>query len=216
MKREEEVITKKRKKRSDAKRDVKPTISVDLKDCIYRLAYITNTPVKDVAEIICIKGLQSRSVIEHLSQHFRREFQFMSTLYLGDLSRESLQKKSQTGKNERITIRFNQGTKDSPYETINRLSDALDVTTAKATALLLEASVRNTNILNAFVKTYLHGNIDKMRMKELKQVLQYVNKNNPYNEDISWFTLLSMIFEEVKDSATDVKKAVHDWLQQFK
>lgn len=212
MKREEGVITKNRKVRSDKKRDVKPTISVDLKNCIYRLSYITDTPVKDVVEIICEKGLRTRKVIEYLSHYFRREYQFMSTIYLGDLGRESLQSKYQSGKNERITTRFNQAT----YEDIKSLSDALDVTPTKATALLLDASIRNTNLLNAFVKTYLHGTIDKNRMKELKQVLHYVNKNNPYNEDISWFTLLSMIFEEVKENTTNVKEAIHTWMEKYK
>lgn len=212
MKREEGVMTKKRAIRSDKKKDIKPTISTALKSCIYRLSYITNTPVKDVVEIICEKGLRSRKVIEYLSRNFRREYKYLNTIYMGDLGRESLQGKYQSGKNERITTRFNQMT----YEDIKRLSDALDVTSSKATALLLDASVRNTNLLNAFVKTYLHENIDKMRMKELKQVLQYVNKNNPYNEDISWFTLLSMIYEEVKDNTVNVKEAIHNWMDNFK
>jgi hypothetical protein len=212
MGREEEVITKERKIRSDKKRDVKPTISTELKNCIYRLSYITDTPVKDVVEVICEKGIQSRKVIEYLSQYFRREYKYMNTLYMGDLCRGSLQRKCQSGKNERITTRFNQAT----FEDIKTLSVALDVTPSKTTALLLDASIRNTNILNAFVKSYLHQNVDQGRMKELKMVLQYVNKNNPYNEDISWFTLLSMILEEVKDSTTNVKEAIHSWMDKFK
>ncbi|MDA6082696.1 hypothetical protein OSJ97_24410, partial [Escherichia coli] len=64
------VVAKDRKTRSDKKRDVKPTISIDLKNCIYRLSYITNTPVKDVIETICEKGLQSRKVMEYLSEYF--------------------------------------------------------------------------------------------------------------------------------------------------
>lgn len=212
MKREEGVVTKERKVRSDKKRDVKPTISIELKNCIYRLSYITNTPVKDVVEMICEKGLQSRKVIEYLSHYFRREYQFLNTIYMGDSQRESLQRKCQPGKNERITTRFSQET----FENIKSLSNALDVTPTKAAALLLDASVRNTNLLNAFVKTYLHGTVDKMRMKELKQVLHYINKNNPYNEDISWFTLLSMIYEEAKDSTENLKEALHNWIDKFK
>lgn len=212
MNKEAAVSIKNRKVRSDKKRDVKPTISIELKNCIYRLSYITNTPVKDVAETICEKGLKARKVIDYLSLYFRRDYQFVNTFYIGDLSRESLQRKYQSGRNERITIRFNQTT----YEEINSLAAALDVTPSKATALLLNASVRNTNLLNAFVKAYLHDHIDKNRMKELKQVLQYVNKNNPYNEDISWFTLLSLIFEEVKDNTGSVKDAIQHWMNKYK
>ena len=212
MQREEVEVKKNRKTRSDKKRDVKPTISSNLKDCIYRLSYITNTPVKDVAEILCVKGLQSRKVIEYLSEYFRREYKFLNTIYMGDPGRESLQGKYQSRKNERITIRFTQAT----YENIFSLANALDVTPSKATALLLDASIRNTNLLNAYVKRYLHDHIDDIRMKELKQVLKYINKNNPYNEEISWFTLLSMMIEEIKGSTNSVKGVIHMWMGKYK
>lgn len=212
MKREEVTDTKKRKTRSDKKRDVKPTISNNLRECVYRLSYITNTPVKDVVEILCEKGLKSRKVIDYLSQYFRRNFQFLNTVFIGNFERESLQHKYQSGKNVRITTRFNQNI----YEDISSLAYALDVTPSKATALLLEASVRNTNILNAFVKTYLHGQVDDSRMKELKQVLKYINKNNPYKEEISWFALLSMIFDDIKDSTSNVKDKIHSWIDKYK
>jgi hypothetical protein len=38
------------------KKDVKPTISIHLIECIYRL-YIRNIPVKNVGETICEVGL---------------------------------------------------------------------------------------------------------------------------------------------------------------
>jgi hypothetical protein len=212
MEREEAVMTKNRKKRSDAKRDIKPTISSNLKDCIYSLSYITNTPVKDVAVLLCEKGLRSRKVIEHLSQHFRRDYQFMSTVFIGEWGRESLQRKYQPGKNERITARFSQ----TSYEDIYVLSSALDVTPSKATALLLDASIRNVNLLNAFVKVSLQEHLDEARMKELKHVLKYINKNNPYSEEISWFTLMDMIFQDMKEKAGDVKGMVSHWLEKYK
>ncbi|MEK5109808.1 hypothetical protein MHI57_24390 [Cytobacillus sp. FSL K6-0129] len=201
---------KKRQTRSDKKRDIKPTISIDLKNCIYQLSYITNQPVKDIVEILCEKGLQSRKVMEYLSQYFRRDYQFFKTRFFGQLERESLQRKYQSPKNERVSVRFTQLT----YEDIRKLSDALDVTPSKATALLLDASVRNANLLNAMVKLFLHEQLDPSRMDELKRVMKYVNKNNPYNEEISWFNLLSFIFDEVKDTTTNVKVAINNWLNK--
>ncbi|MGG3691045.1 hypothetical protein [Caldifermentibacillus hisashii] len=53
-------------------------------------------------------------------------------------------------------------------------------------------------------------------MKELKLVLKYINKNNPYNEEWSWFTLLSMIYEDAKDSAINVKEAINTWMNKYK
>ncbi|MEK4966785.1 hypothetical protein MKX29_03665 [Cytobacillus sp. FSL R7-0696] len=199
---------KKRQTRSDKKKDIKPTISIDLKNCIYQLSYVTNQPVKDIVEILCEKGLQSRKVMEYLSQYFRRDYQFFNTTFFGQLERESLQRKYQSPKNERVSVRFTQWT----YEDIRKLSDALDVTPSKATALLLDASVWNANLLNAMVKLFLHEQLDQSRMDELKRVMKYVSKNNPYNEEISWFNLLSFIFDEVKDTTTNVKVAINNWL----
>ncbi|MGN7183209.1 hypothetical protein ACTHRJ_20485, partial [Cytobacillus kochii] len=96
---------KKRQTRSDKKKDIKPTISIDLKNCIYQLSYVTNQPVKDIVEILCEKGLQSRKVMEYLSQYFRRDYQFFNTTFFGQLERESLQRKYQSPKNERVSVR---------------------------------------------------------------------------------------------------------------
>jgi hypothetical protein len=211
MKREEVVNKKKRKTRSDKKRDVKPTIPA-LKSCIYRVSFITNTPVKDVAEILCVKGLRSRKVMDHLSNFFRRDLHFSQTLYMGDLERESLQRKRQEGEKERITVRFTQPV----FEDINSLAYALDVTPSKATALLLDASIRNTNLLNAYIKMHLHHHLDPGRMKELKKVLKFINQDNPYDEEISWFTLVSKIFEDIKESTNNVKLAIHHWMDKHK
>ncbi|MCM3068585.1 hypothetical protein M3568_19950 [Priestia flexa] len=83
------VEEKKRKIRSDKKRDVKPSLPIDLKECVYRLSYITNTPVKNVIESICISGLASSKVMDYLSNYFRRGFSFGSTVYMGDMSKDT-------------------------------------------------------------------------------------------------------------------------------
>ncbi|MGG1021155.1 hypothetical protein ABE151_17510 [Bacillus paralicheniformis] len=212
MKREEPNLNKKRKTRSDKKKDVKPTVPINLKNCIFRLSYVTNTPVKNVVEVICEKGLRSKIVIDHLSTYFRRDFQYLNTFYIGDLRRESLQRSNQPGVNMRITTRFTQET----YNNICALSYALDVTPTRATALLLDASVRNTNIVNAFVKSYLNSNLDTQRMKELKQVLKFINKNNPYENEISWFAFFSMIVEDIKEGTANIKSTIGNWLDKHK
>lgn len=210
--REEVTKRKKRKVRSDKKRDVKPTVCNHLKDCIYRLSYITNTPVKDVSETLCQEGLRSGKVIDYLSIHFRRDLQHLNTIYMGDSRRESLQRRRPEGSTSRLTIRFTPQT----YENIYSLSTALDVTPSKATALLLDASVRNVDLLNTFVKDYVEDQIDEGRMKELRQVLKYINKNNPYDEEVSWFSLLSMIMEEFKDSSLHIKDRIYQWMDRYR
>ena len=206
------IEQKKRQQRSDKKRDVKPTIPMQLRECIYRLSYITDTPVKDVSEALCESGINSKKVIELLSDKFRRDYRRENTYYLGDLSRPSLQKSNIEGEKERITIRFSQET----YEKISSLAYALDVTVSKATFLLLDASVRNTNFLNRYVKESLRTHLDDKRMRELQEVLKFINDNNPYEEKITWMGFISYLYHEFKGSTKTVSQSIIDWLEKQK
>lgn len=197
-----------RKVRSDKKRDVQPTVSKELKDCIYRLSYITDKPVKDIAEQICISGFRRKSVISSLSQNFRREIRVDNTLYLGDVERPTVRKRTRPGHSERITIRF----KSDMYERLSVLAYALDCSVARATGLLLDASVREVDFINSFVKGYLTEHVDEKRMEELKKVLRYINSNNPYAEEVSWFVFISYLMSEVKVHAEKVQDTVTNFV----
>ncbi|MGG6899080.1 hypothetical protein, partial [Rhizobium sp. BR 315] len=87
---------------------------------------------------------------------------------------------------------------------------------SKATALLLEASIRNTELLNSYMRTFLRGTLDKMRMKELKQVQSFVKKSNPYSKETSWFDLIDTIVEDVKDNTVNIKESITTWLDRLK
>lgn len=202
----------KRKQRSDKKRQSAPTISIVLKDTIHRLSYITDTPVKDVAEAICVSGLTSRKVIEHLSQHFRRDLRLGQTVYIGDIGRPSMQHKVAAGKTERISIRF----QAHDFEHIATLAFALDVTPSRATALLLDAAIRNSEFLNDYVREYLARELDERRMIELKRVMKYLRKNNPYESDLTWTHLLTYIYDEVKDGAQSMADGVGTFITKWK
>lgn len=196
-----------RKVRSDRKRDVQPTISIELKDCIYRLSFITNTPVKDVAEAICISGLGNGKVVSYVSRNFRRDVRIDNTLYMGDLNRISVRKRVTNTRNERISIRFKSGM----HENLSVIAYALDCSIARATGLLLDASVREVDFINDFVKEYLSEHIDDARMNDLKKVLKYINANNPYADEVSWLSFVSYLMSEVKTSAGKV----HDTVTEF-
>ena len=198
--------------RSDKKRQVAPTISIHLADAISRLSYITRTPIKDVAEAICISGITSRKVIAHLSVHFHRDVRFKTTVYFGDLSRPSVARKVAAGKTSRISIRF----RAEDFEEIGLLAFALDVSPTRATALLLDAAIRDGDFLNDYVRTFLVDTLDERRMDELKAVMKYLRKNNPFDEDITWSHLLTYIYEEVKDGAQTVADSVGTFITRFK
>lgn len=197
-----------RKVRSDRKRDIKPTVTLELRECIYRLAYITDTPVKDVAEAICINGVTSPKVIEHIAQHFRRDIRFASTLYRSNANSTPIKKRYLNGQTARITIRF----KTDTYDTIAAMAYALDCTVSRACALVLDASVRDGEFIDGFVRGYLEQALDADRMGELRRVLKYVNANNPYEETYTWAALLSLMVEEVRDASTKVTETVTDFV----
>ncbi|WP_391123517.1 hypothetical protein [Psychrobacillus sp. L3] len=201
-----------RKVRSDKKRKVSPTIDIHLRESIYRLAYVSNTPVKDIGEAICRSGLLSKQVIEYLSMNFRRPIRLMNTFYMGDLSRSSVQKRSSPDSTDRITIRFEQQT----YNNLAALAYALDVTPSRACALLLGAGIHTTDFLNDFFKDYLHIHLTDKRMKELEKVMKFLEANNPYKEEISWAVLLSTIYDEMRDGVSNISEAIGEFISHWR
>lgn len=206
------VEEKKRKVRSDKKRDIKPTVPIALKECVERLSYIFNIPVKDVTETICLAGLESKKVIDLLSTSFRRDYRHDSTLYKGNLSRPSLQKEKILGLKDRITTRFS----SDIYEKVNQLAYALDVTPTRATAMLLDASIRNTDYVNEFVKNHMESHLNPKKMKELNEVLTFINTNNPYDEKVSMSMLISYLVDELKIGVSQIGTSLSIWFDKVK
>lgn len=203
---------KNRETRSDKKIDCKPTINIGLKECVYRLSYITNTPVKDIAEKIVLTGLDSKRVTELFSNYFKRDYEMKNTFYIGKLENPSLQKREKREVTERITIRF----KQEDMNLIKSLAYSLDVTPSRATSLLLENTILETNFINKFAKEHLKETLDEGRIRELKKVILYINQNNPYEEKISWASLLSYFYDELKGSAMNMNKAIINWIEKVK
>lgn len=206
------VEVRKRKVRSDKKTDVKPTIPIELKDVIYRIGYVIDTPVKDVCEAIVIDGMDSKKVIGHLAQNFRRDVRLHNTIYFGDLERPSLQRREPLIKSERITLRL----KTHDFENIATLAFALGVTPSRATGLLLDASIRNSDFINAYLERHLAKKLDERRMKELRIIIKYLNRQSPYAEKISWMAMLTYLYSEVKDSASTFHESISEYIDRWR
>lgn len=202
------VNRKERKERSDKKRDIKPTVTIELKDTIYRLALITNNPVMHVAEEICKYGIRDGEILEYLSENFRKSIRIGNTIYRGNENNPHIRRYITSAPTSRVSIRFYK----REYDEIHALSYAMECTVSRACALILDATVRNGDFINEFVRKYLEDNIDGERMKELRKILKYVNANNPYNEEYSWGVLLSHMMEEVKYSAEKVSETVSEFI----
>ena len=200
----------KRKVRSDKKRDIKPTIDTRLKETIFRLAFITDTPAKDVAEQICLNALRNKKVLDQLSKNFKRTIQLDNTIYMGDINRIGVSKQL-TSSTERMTIRF----KQASHGNIATLAYALDSSLSRACALLLELGIRDFDFVNEFVKTYIVKNVDEERVNELKRIMNYVNVNENDEVTHSWSVLLLFIIEETKETFENIQDRVSEFIQRW-
>lgn len=201
-----------RKTRADKKIDVKPTVDVQLYECVSRISHITNTPIKNVGELFCKNGLYSKKVIDHLAKQFRRDYRYHNTLHMGNPELLSERRKKKSFETTRITMRFPQDT----YNDLAELAYALDMTISSTASLLLHASVQNTDIVNEYISNYVEDTLDENRKKQLKLVLQFIRKENPYEYDeITLSQLISYIMDNFMDKSRNVKKAVENWLNQY-
>ncbi|TCP24485.1 hypothetical protein EV207_12545 [Scopulibacillus darangshiensis] len=200
----------KRKIRADKKRDVKPTIPIQLYETVSRLSYITSVPIKDVGVIISKRGLYSTAVLEYLSSFIKRDYWANNNvLYAGHLEGETFSFEKGIQK-RRITMRFSQ--KD--HDQLARLAYSLDIPPSSATGALLALSVKNTDIINSYISNHVKSELDAVRMKQLKEIYKYITKNNPYNKDISFGTFISILLDEVKESTFTVTEKVKSWIDE--
>lgn len=201
MKREEG-----RKVRSDKKRDVKPFINLELKDAIYRLSYITKTPVKDVCEQLCLNAVDNEVIINDISHYFRRKVYIDSTFYMGHIDNPRIYYKNQSIQTERISLRIT----NDLYEFIHSLSYALDCSLARATAILLEKGMQDIAFINRYINTYLTKTMDERSKKELQKILDYINGET--EEGYSIASLLSYIVDEFKKPMQTTKEAINEFV----
>ncbi|MEW9673583.1 hypothetical protein [Ammoniphilus sp. 3BR4] len=204
----------KRKIRSDKKRDVKPTVSIELYECMNRLSYITVRPVKDIAEDICRVGTQSQEVITGLSYFFRRDFYFTnnfgdSICFRGSLDRAPIKIDRGTGAKGRLSLRF----PPHLFETVKELSYALDLTVSSATTLLIESVLQETDFVSVYLEEYIKEELDPHRLHQLEEVVAYINQFNP-EKDTTVAKILHLIWENMKDRTQSMKKAVDEWLKE--
>lgn len=194
-----------RKIRSDKKREVKPTIPVSLIRQIERLAFVTDQPVMFVGEMLCYEGIHTQDVIQYLSPYFRGHVRLQHATYFGypEAPRpEFIDSTSST--TDRISIRFTQ----RDYEDIKLLSTTLDVTPSRAVAILLDASMRHTEIIQTMIKDFnQRKSFDDICTAEIRKLIKFSAHNSPY-ENQSWNSVLLKIVEEVKVGVRAARKTV--------
>lgn len=198
-----------RKVRSDKKREVKAVLTIELKDAIYRLSYITYTPVKDVCERLCMYVLDDQHAIEQLSHFFKRDVRIGHTIYMGHATNKTVTKRFK-GITSKVTVRF----KQNLYNNIAALSYAFDCTPSRTVALILNAAMRNSGYVNQYIHEYLDGKLTENQMHELRGILKYVNHTSDAKQ--SWMALLGHIMDEVSAPVSKVKDVVSEFLSNIK
>lgn len=150
-----------RSKRSDKKVDVKPTMSLGLKDALYAFASLCNEPVKNIAERLCIDAMISRDIIEDILIWFRRDYIYRDTVVLGNLENPKLKVMfpSETGK---VTIKF----KQVDYDKLCELAYALDITPTSTATVLIRMATKNPIFMNLFVDRLHH--VSRLKKEDIK------------------------------------------------
>ncbi|MBM7607596.1 hypothetical protein JOD29_000840 [Lysinibacillus composti] len=160
-----------RKVRSDKKIDVKPTVSIILKNQLFTLSQLFDEPVKDVAEHICKEAANSKFIIEDICKWFRRNYFYRNTVALGDPNRPKLKIKSR-GETSKVTIRF----KRNDYDVLCNLAHALDITPTSTAGVLIRMSIRNPKFMSEFVQMYF-SHLGEDRKRKIDLFLKGIHEN---------------------------------------
>lgn len=181
-----------RKERSDKKVDIKPTIPIHLYNCIADFSDISNQPIMNIVEFLCMKGIESKKVIEFISQYFLRDYWHGDTLYRGNPSLNHNRYIKKKERCQRISTRF---TKEF-FEKLEYLAFVLGLTPSSTTCLLLDYSIKDITIIDKFIRTYT-TELSEYQKDTLESALKYLNRNNPYREQITFWEVVKMLIDEV-------------------
>jgi len=195
-----------RQQRADKKRDIKPTIALELKDVIYRISHMTYIPVKDVCQQMTILVLKDRKSMEQLSKYFKRDLRVENTFFMGSITNEGIVKRRKEA-GERVTIRYTQ----KEYESLAALSYALDCTPSRTVALLLEIGMQNIKFINAFIKQHLQKELSNTQMRELREILKYVSEVDDTHH--SWASLLALVNEEIGSPVQNIRESITEFIK---
>lgn len=203
-----------RKIRSDRKRDVKPVIPVDLYDCIARISYVTNRPIKHVGETLLIEGLCNKNVLDDLSSLFRREYRHLNEfgdpiIYPGDPNRIPIKVDRGDGNRARLSMRFHQEVHDQ----LCSLSYALDLTVSSASVVLIQYAFINDLGL-AYIERNIEETLDPKRLEQLKEILKFMNQFNSPDDRITIPKLLAYLANQIYNETKTVKDVLYEFIHR--
>ncbi|MEH6889329.1 hypothetical protein V7024_06260 [Bacillus sp. JJ864] len=206
-----ETKEKRRKVRSDKKREIKPSVPLKLYECISQISYVLDKPMKQVAEELCKEGLNSGKVIDDLSVYFTRDYwKDQYTLIRGFSENERYDIYDGVIK-KRVSIRFEQPT----YNRLSALSFALDLTTSSGTALLLKTAISDPSIMETYFMKYLSDELDSRRIQQLKYILNYISEENDLDIEFDINTFIAYMIDQTKKKTVRLKDGIVKFLDEW-
>ncbi|MCA1064509.1 hypothetical protein QTG56_23155 (plasmid) [Rossellomorea sp. AcN35-11] len=205
------VAGKARKKRSDAKIEVKPSLELALADVLSYVSDLTGNPIKDVGEAVCKYGLNSKKVTNVLSGYFKRDYILTPTLYRGNPELFTVRTKKRKGVTKRVSIRFRR----NDYENLANLAFALDTTVSTAANMLIEIAIKDNDFFTQYLGKYISRELDTEQKAKLRMVLGYINRKNPYIGEVTLFQLILHVMDNMKGNGRYLLNALNEFVDGY-
>ncbi len=148
---DQDIVSKHRKTRSDKKTDVKPTLTVKTKRALYRFSELCELPVKDVIEQLCEGACTSPLILDDINGWFRRDYICEPTVYSGVMERPKLRLLYRE-ETEVVNARFRQGA----YDQLCDLAYSLDLPPTTTAAVLIKVTMKNRDFMFEYVGSLEH------------------------------------------------------------
>lgn len=174
---------RRRKIRSDKKKQIRPSLNLEIYESIYRLSTITRRPVKDICEILILHGLKSDEILVSLSQYLKRNIQVKNSIYRGHIDNEPLYDVYTDARRNRVSFTLQMET----YDLLYTMAYCFGVSVSKMAAVLLFESLIDIDFIESFLESYLDS-LNDTRKRELRKLLKYIQSETAQN-----FTLADLL-----------------------
>ncbi|MEN0645566.1 hypothetical protein MKY91_20585 [Alkalicoccobacillus gibsonii] len=197
--------TKQRQIRSDKKIDVRPTIPAQFKQIIGRLSYIVTVPEKDIIEFIINSAIRSETVLDGLSKYFVYDYMYGTTLHLGSYDNPSIKEELNRLYERTEKVRATTRLKQTDYDNLFQLANSLNCTRSCAAWVLIERGIKDHAIIQSLLRSFLENELDPQRMKQLEEMIHFINKNKESGEeDFTLIEMLSYFRSQVKNGTGSI------------
>lgn len=178
MKREREGESKVRKVRSDKKREVKPTVSLYIRNNLFTISRLTGMPVKDVALIMVNWAFYNDDVMRQLQPKMISNFAISNRIYVGNREPYPF-KVAYKGATGKITIKFPQDI----YETLRKLAFSIGTTPTTICAVLIRRAMFTPSFMEEHALRYKRYLKHPQQYEELYKFIETLSETIPQEKE---------------------------------